>query len=157
MINLSNPLSCPSCGHRHTEYPPQGRCAACQADMRAAIQARARAMTNPPDDPLGRIVQAPGCNTLIVVLLLSFALTVGVVFVPVGTAIQGLIAAWLMFVVAFGVARYGWDALKATPAGQRSTRRLGETFMRSLVYLGAGLLVLAGVALAWIGIASLIG
>lgn len=157
MINLTHPLVCPSCGHSHTEYPPGGRCAACQADLRAAIRTRAQAMTDTPNDPLAKVMQARGCHALIVVLLLSVATTVAVVFLPVGAAIKGLSAACVMFSVAFGAVRYGGAALQATSTGQQSTRLLGSTFVQMLVYLGAGLCALAGVVLAWIGLASLLG
>jgi hypothetical protein len=155
MINLTNPLICPSCGHSHAEYPPQGRCAACTADLRPVIRARAEARTTPPDHPLGQVMQTRGCSALIVVLLLSFATTMAVAFLPVGAAIKGLSAACVAFAVAFGAVRYGRDALEATPAGRRSINLLGASFVQMLVYLGASLCALAGVALVSIGLASL--
>lgn len=155
MINLTNPLMCPSCGHSHVEYPPQGRCVACAADLRPIIRARAEARTAAPDHPLGRVMQARGCSALIVVLLLSFAITMAVAFLPVGIAIKGLSAACMAFAVAYGAVRYGRDALEATPAGRRSIDLLGAPFVQMLVYLGASLCALAGVALASIGLASL--
>lgn len=155
MINPSNPLVCPSCGHSHTEYPPQGRCAACAADLRAVIRAQAAAMSATPDHPLARVMQARGCNVLIVVLLLSFATTVAVAFLPLGVTIKGLSAACVVFAAAFGAVRYGRAALEATPAGQRSISVLGATFVQMLVYLGAGLLALVGVILVSLGLAGL--
>ncbi len=128
---------------------------ACTADLRSLIRARAEARTTPPDHPLGQVMQARGCSALIVVLLLSFATTMAVAFLPVGAAIKGLSAACLAFAVAFGAVRYGRDALEATPAGQRSINLLGAPFVQMLVYLGAGLCALAGVTLASVGLASL--
>lgn len=157
MINVTNPLICPACGHSHTEYPPQGRCAACAADLRPAIRARAEAMAAQSDHPLAQVMQARGCSALILVLLLSFATTVAVVFLPFSAAVKGLSAAFLVFALAFGAVRYGRAALEATPAGQRSIDLLGVPFVQMLVYLGAALCALAGVALVSIGLASLLG
>lgn len=156
MINSVNPLICPACGHSHTDYPPRGRCAACEADLRTVIRAQATAMTTAANDPLAQVMQARGCHALIVVLLLSVATTLAVVFLPVGATIKGLSAACVVFSVALGAVRYGWAALEATPAGRRSISLLGGTFVQMLVYLGAGLFALAGVVLAWIGFAGLL-
>lgn len=100
-------------------------------------------------------MQARGCNVLIVVLLLSFATTVAVAFLPLGATIKGWSAACVLFATAFGAVRYGRAALEAIPAGQRSINVLGVTFVQMLVYLGAGLMALAGVVLTWVGLAGL--
>lgn len=157
MINRDNPLACPTCGHSHTEYPPRGRCAGCGADLRATIAAHARAMAAVPGHPLAQVMQARGCHVLIVVVLLSSAITLAVAFLPISAAVKSLSAACVACAVAFGAVRYGWAALEATAAGRRGIGLFGDTFVQMLLYLGAGLLGLAGVVLAWIGLADLLG
>lgn len=157
MIDRTHPLACPTCGHSHTEYPPRGRCAGCGADLRAAIAAHARAVAAVPNHPLAQVMQARGCHVLIVVLLLSSATTLAVVFLPISTMVKSLSAACVVFTAAFGTVRYGWAALEATTAGRRGIGLFGDTFVQMLLYLGAGLLAMAGVVLAWIGLAGLLG